>query len=72
MVQHTRAREIVIPEHEECEIIVGRGMRADLTGTRLLVGNAALMEAKHRVHLRFSFFPLPGPQGSHLLAQVQG
>jgi cation-transporting P-type ATPase C len=43
IVQHTREREIVIPEHETCEILVGRGMRADMTGTRILVGNAALM-----------------------------
>jgi cation-transporting P-type ATPase C len=44
IVEHTREREIVIPEHETCEIIVGRGMRADMTGTRLLVGNAALLD----------------------------
>jgi cation-transporting P-type ATPase C len=45
IVQHTRSREIIIPEHETCEIIVGRGMRADMTtGNRILVGNAALME----------------------------
>jgi cation-transporting P-type ATPase C len=43
VVQHTRDQEIVIPEHETCEIIVGRGMRADMTGTRILVGNAALL-----------------------------
>jgi cation-transporting P-type ATPase C len=44
IVQHTRDREIMIPEHETCEILVGRGMRADMTGARILVGNAALME----------------------------
>jgi manganese/zinc-transporting P-type ATPase C len=44
VVQHTRDREIVIPEHETCEIIVGRGMLATMNGTRILLGNAALME----------------------------
>jgi cation-transporting P-type ATPase C len=43
----------VIPEHETCEIIVGRGMRADMTGVRILVGNAALM-AQYEV-------PIPPP-----------
>jgi cation-transporting P-type ATPase C len=44
VVQHTREREIVIPPHEECEIIVGRGMRAEMNGSRILVGNAGLLQ----------------------------
>lgn len=44
VVQHTREQEIVIPAHEECEIIVGRGMRAAMNGSRILVGNAGLIE----------------------------
>jgi cation-transporting P-type ATPase C len=30
VVRHTRERELEIPEHEECELLVGRGMRADM------------------------------------------
>jgi cation-transporting P-type ATPase C len=44
VVEYTRELEIIIPEHETCEIIVGRGMRADMQGRRILVGNAALIE----------------------------
>ena len=43
VVRHTRALEIEIPEHEECEVIVGRGMRADMGGNRILVGSEGLL-----------------------------
>jgi cation-transporting P-type ATPase C len=33
VVRHTRERELEIPEHEECELLVGRGMRADVPAT---------------------------------------
>jgi manganese/zinc-transporting P-type ATPase C len=44
LVRHTRERELEIPEHEECELLVGRGMRADMRGNRLLVGSRRLLE----------------------------
>jgi cation-transporting P-type ATPase C len=44
VVRHTRERELEIPEHEECELLVGRGMRADMHGNRLLVGSRRLLE----------------------------
>ncbi|APR79070.1 Lead, cadmium, zinc and mercury transporting ATPase [Minicystis rosea] len=44
VVRHAEAREIVIQPHEECEILVGRGMRADWEGNVVLVGNRRLME----------------------------
>jgi cation-transporting P-type ATPase C len=44
VVRHTRERELEIPEHEECELLVGRGMRADMRGNRLLVGSRRLLE----------------------------
>jgi cation-transporting P-type ATPase C len=44
VVRHTRERELEIPEHEECELLVGRGMRADMHGDRLLVGSRRLLE----------------------------
>jgi manganese/zinc-transporting P-type ATPase C len=44
VVRHTRERELEIPEHEECELLVGRGMRADMRGNRLLVGSLRLLE----------------------------
>lgn len=44
VLQHIRALEVTIPEHEECEVIVGRGMRADMGRNRILVGSVRLME----------------------------
>jgi cation-transporting P-type ATPase C len=44
VVRHTRERELEIPEHEECELLVGRGMRADVRGNRILVGSRRLLE----------------------------
>ncbi|HEX6463093.1 MAG TPA: cation-translocating P-type ATPase, partial [Vicinamibacterales bacterium] len=44
VVRHTRERELEIPEHEECELLVGRGMRADMRGNRLLVGSRRLLQ----------------------------
>jgi manganese/zinc-transporting P-type ATPase C len=43
VVQHTAERHIEIPLHEQCEVVLGMGMRADLQGNRLLVGSANLM-----------------------------
>ncbi len=39
VVRHTAERRIEIPVHEECEVLLGQGVRADLHGNRLLVGS---------------------------------
>jgi manganese/zinc-transporting P-type ATPase C len=44
VLNYARDREIVIPQHDECEIIVGRGIRADGAGGRVLVGSRRLLE----------------------------
>jgi cation-transporting P-type ATPase C len=44
VVSHARNREIVIDPHEECEVIVGRGIRADWEGNRVLVGSQHLLD----------------------------
>ncbi|MBM83622.1 MAG: copper-translocating P-type ATPase [Planctomycetaceae bacterium] len=44
VVQHANDCEITIPPHEECEIIVGKGMHAFGEDRRVLVGNERLLE----------------------------
>lgn len=44
VVRYAQAQAIFIPPHEECEIIVAFGVRADVDGHRLLVGNADLLQ----------------------------
>ena len=44
VLNYARDREIFIPQHDECEIIVGRGIRADGEGGRILVGSRGLLE----------------------------
>jgi cation-transporting P-type ATPase C len=44
VIRHTEERHIEIPLHEECEVVLGMGMRADLQGNRLLVGSPALLQ----------------------------
>jgi cation-transporting P-type ATPase C len=44
VLTHARAREIVIDPHDECEIIVGRGIRADWNGDHILVGSHQLLD----------------------------
>jgi cation-transporting P-type ATPase C len=44
VVAHARDREIVIAPHDECRIIVGRGVHADWNGDRILVGSASLLD----------------------------
>jgi manganese/zinc-transporting P-type ATPase C len=39
VVRHTAECRIEIPVHEECEVLLGQGVRADLQGNRLLVGS---------------------------------
>ena len=44
VVNHAYDREIVIDPHDECEILVGRGIRADWEGNRVLVGSQQLLD----------------------------
>lgn len=44
VVNHARDREIVIDPHDECEVIIGRGIRADWQGNRVLVGSRQLLD----------------------------
>jgi cation-transporting P-type ATPase C len=43
VLRRVRELEVEIPDHEECEVIVGRGMRADMGGNRILVGSERLL-----------------------------
>src|SRR5581483_4525733 len=43
VVRHAAERALEIPAHEECEILVGQGVRADMRGNRILVGSARLL-----------------------------
>jgi cation-transporting P-type ATPase C len=44
VVSHAETREIVVQPHDACEILIGRGMRADWENNIVLVGNRRLME----------------------------
>jgi cation-transporting P-type ATPase C len=44
VVAHARDRELVISPHDECRILVGRGVQADWQGHRILVGSFSLLE----------------------------
>jgi cation-transporting P-type ATPase C len=44
VVRHAEERALEIPPHEECEIIVGQGVHADLQGDCIFVGSARLLE----------------------------
>jgi cation-transporting P-type ATPase C len=44
VLKYARDRQIVIPLHDECEILVGRGVRADWEGNRILVGSAEMLQ----------------------------
>jgi cation-transporting P-type ATPase C len=43
VVTYARDREIVIPAHDECEILVGRGVHADWENNCVLVGSRQLL-----------------------------
>lgn len=45
VLSHARHRALDISPHDACEIIVGRGVRADFQKARILVGNRDLMAA---------------------------
>jgi cation-transporting P-type ATPase C len=44
VVAHARDHELVIEPHEECQVLIGRGVQADWQGNRILVGTATLLE----------------------------
>ncbi|HEY1135769.1 MAG TPA: HAD family hydrolase [Nocardioides sp.] len=43
VVRSTEERHIAIPEHEECGVLLGLGMRTRADGRTLLLGNDALL-----------------------------
>jgi cation-transporting P-type ATPase C len=43
VIRSTEERRIVIPPHEECEVLVGLGMRTRADGRTLLLGSPALL-----------------------------
>lgn len=45
VLSHARHRALDVSPHDACEIIVGRGVRADFQKERILVGNRDLMTA---------------------------
>ncbi|MFD5734892.1 heavy metal translocating P-type ATPase [Streptomyces sioyaensis] len=50
IVAHTEEQHLRAPIHQACEVVLGMGMRAELDGTRLLVGSPALLR-RHGVEL---------------------
>ena len=50
IVAHTEEQHLRAPIHQASEVVLGMGMRAELDGTRLLVGSPALLH-RHGVEL---------------------
>lgn len=50
IVARTEEQHLHVPIHQACEVVLGMGMRAELDGTRLLVGSPALLR-QHGVGL---------------------
>lgn len=46
VIRSTEERHIVIPPHEECEVVLGMGMRTFSDGRTLLLGSPALLKAE--------------------------
>jgi manganese/zinc-transporting P-type ATPase C len=44
VIRSTEERHIAIPPHEECEVLVGLGMRTRADGQTLLLGNPSLLQ----------------------------
>ncbi|MDN7122828.1 cation-translocating P-type ATPase [Nocardioides sp. ChNu-153] len=44
VIRSTEERHIAIPEHEECEVLLGLGMRTIADGRTLLLGSTALLQ----------------------------
>lgn len=49
VIRSTEERRIVIPPHEQCEVLVGLGMRTWADGRTLLLGSPALLENENVV-----------------------
>lgn len=47
VIRSTEERHIVIPPHEECEVLVGLGMRTRADGRTLLLGSPSLLRAEN-------------------------
>ncbi len=45
VIRSTEERHIAIPEHEECEVLLGMGMRTQADGRTLLLGSPELLAA---------------------------
>lgn len=50
VIRSTEERHITIPPHEECEVLVGLGMRSRADGQTLLLGSPALLQ-REGVHV---------------------
>ncbi|MET8541216.1 cation-translocating P-type ATPase [Kitasatospora sp. NPDC004799] len=50
IVRRSEEQHLTVPIHQACEVVLGMGMRAELDGTRLLVGSPALLR-RHGVDL---------------------
>ena len=46
VIRSTEERHVFIPPHEECEVLLGLGMRTQADGRVLLLGSEALMESE--------------------------
>src|SRR5580658_4304855 len=46
VIRSTEERRIIIPPHEECEVLVGLGMRTWADGRTLLLGSPSLLKAE--------------------------
>ncbi|MDT5115094.1 MAG: manganese-transporting P-type ATPase [Mycobacterium sp.] len=46
VIRSTEERHIIIPPHEECEVLVGLGMRTWADGRTLLLGSPSLLKAE--------------------------
>lgn len=47
VIRSTQERHIAIPPHEECEVLVGLGMRTRADGRTLLLGSQSLLEQEN-------------------------
>jgi manganese/zinc-transporting P-type ATPase C len=47
VIRSTEERHITIPPHEECEVLVGLGMRTRADGRTMLLGSPSLLEKEH-------------------------
>jgi cation-transporting P-type ATPase C len=47
VIRSTEERRIIIPPHEECEVLVGQGMRTWADGRTLLLGSPSLLRSEN-------------------------